>query len=251
MPLLRALDLEAGYRGKPILKGVSLELFPGEVVVLIGPNGSGKSTLLKALSGYLPSRGEVELLGKPLGAYTPVERARILAVLPQENDLPPTFTVEEAVEMGRYPHLSPFSGPGPSDRQAVEEALSLMGLQDFRRRPLATLSGGEKQRTFLARALAQQPRLLLLDEPLSRLDVNYALELLTLLRNLARRGMGILAVEHHLAYARLLATRAVALRDGNILAEGAPEAIFRPDLLADLYRVGADHRRHLARLLEG
>ncbi|MDI3270147.1 MAG: ABC transporter ATP-binding protein [Bacillota bacterium] len=229
---------------------MSLDLWPGEVLVLIGPNGSGKSTLLKVLSGYLsPARGQVELLGKPLGSYAPQGRARVLASLPQENQLPPTFTVEEAVEMGRYPHLPPFSGLRAVDRQAVEAALSRMKLSALRSRFLSTLSGGEKQRVFLARALAQEPRILLLDEPLSRLDVNHALELLATLQKLARGGMGILAVEHHLAYARLLASRAVALREGKILAEGSPEDIFQVSLLAALYGVQGEHGEALQRLL--
>lgn len=246
------LSVRAGRSGPLLLCGVDCRLLAGEVLSVVGPNGSGKTTLVRALSGRLrPHAGEVRLLGRPLFALSPLERARTLAVLPQENALPFALTVEEVVEMGRYPHLGRFGRPGPRDRRAVALAMERMGVDRLARRLFPTLSGGEKQRVLVARALAQEPEVLLLDEPTANLDVNHALELLRLVRSLAADpGLGVLVVEHVLAFARRFADRVLALKAGRRYAEGPPEEVLAPEVVADLFDVTDEAgRRALPSLL--
>ena len=231
--------LEAkGIVGPYALLGVDLAVRPGEWVALLGPNGSGKSTLLRVMAGLLwPRSGKVLLEGRPLRAYGSYARGRLLAYLPQGGPYPEGLLVEEVVRLGRLPHLGLWGQEGREDGEAVEWALEVTGASRFRGRYLGSLSGGERQRVLLARALAARPRYLLLDEPTTFLDLEYLGGLLALLRGLAAKGMGVLAVLHDPNQAAL-ADRVAVLKGGRLLAEGRPEAVLTEPLLQGLYGQG-------------
>jgi len=226
-----------GYDERPVLRGVSFALAPGEFLGVIGPNGSGKSTLIKALTGLLPLRdGDVRLAGTPVAAYPPRELARRVAVVPQSSHPAFAFTVREVVEMGRHPYLGRFAVPGVEDREAVEEALALTDLLELRHRPVDQLSGGEFQRVTIARALAQRPRVLLLDEPTAHLDIGHQLAIFDLLARLhVERDLAVLCVSHDLNLAAEYCRRLLLLSTGTVYAEGSPTAVITQDNLLGVY----------------
>lgn len=233
-------DLSAGYSGKDVLAGVSLEFRSGELTAVVGPNGAGKTTLLRAISGALPpSAGAVYLDGKDLGALSPKQLARRLAMLEQRPQLGFDFTVRELVELGRLPHLSFPERLSRGDRQVVEEALSEVGLAELAGRRFSTLSGGEKQRAFLALALAQRPQVLLLDEPTAHLDVRHQLELMQFVRERLCQGLVVVMALHDLNLAAAFADRLVVLRGGRVLAMGSPTEVLTPELVWEAFGVEA------------
>ena len=237
---VRISELAAGYRGRPVLAGVSLELSPGELVAVVGPNGAGKTTLLRAISGALPpSAGAVYLDGKALGRLSPREVARRLAVVEQRPQVGFDFTVRELVELGRLPHLKFPDRLTPRDEEAVEEALAAVGLSGLAGRRFSTLSGGEKQRVFLAIALAQEPQVLLLDEPTAHLDVRHQLELMELVAERAQEGLAVLAAMHDLNLAAAFADRMILLVEGRVLAQGRPEEVLTRENLRAAFGVEA------------
>lgn len=240
--------LTVGYGAAPVLEGLSLRLESGELAALIGPNGSGKSTLLKAVTGRLRARaGRVLLFGRPLEAWPAADRARRVAVVSQEEPAPFAFRVDEVVAMGRSPHLKRFQREGARDRAAVLAAMEQTGVAGLAGRIFTTLSGGERQRVILARALAQEPRLLLLDEPTSHLDIGHQAEVLGLLRELCRtRGLAILTVLHDLNLASLYAPRLILLAGGRIVADGPPSSVLGAPLLEEVYGTRVILGRHPA-----
>ncbi|MBI4495255.1 MAG: ABC transporter ATP-binding protein [Chloroflexi bacterium] len=203
----------------------------GELVGVLGPNGSGKTTLLRLAAGTLrPRRGSVLLDGREVCSLPRAEVARRLAVVPQESRLPFAYTVREVVSLGRTPYAHLLAGPTRADRQAVETALELAGLVDLADRSFGELSGGERQRAILAMALAQQPRLLLLDEPTAHLDIAYQLDLLERLRGLNRTmGLTIVATTHDLNLAALIFDRLVLVQGGRIAADGPAAEVLVPE----------------------
>jgi len=212
----------AGYPGNRVLDGADLELMAGEMVALIGANGSGKTTLLRVLAGTLrPEAGRVELFGRPLSAWSRREIARRVAVLPQTSELPVGMNVAEVVALGRIPHATSRLGAAPADEEAVAAALRDVDAGDLADRPVTQLSGGERQRVLLALALAQEPQLLLLDEPTLHLDLAHQLALVAVLGRLrARRRLTVVSVLHDLNLATSFADRAVLVRDGRLDAAG-------------------------------
>jgi len=233
--MLRIESLTVGYGGAPVLRGLDLTVRPGEFVVVVGPNGSGKSTLVRALTRALsPAAGRILLDGRDLGRMRPREVARQLAVVAQETAVGFEFTVEEIVALGRTPHLRPLRGDTPRDREAVAEAMRQTGTAPLAGRLITALSGGEQQRVMVARALAQEPRLLVLDEPTAHLDIAYQVELLDLVRRLNRtQGLTVLAILHDLNLAALYADRVVMLKEGRCWADGAPaEVLTEANILA-------------------
>ncbi|HSW10757.1 MAG TPA: ABC transporter ATP-binding protein [Bacillota bacterium] len=235
-----ALRLEGatlGYRGGPVVHAVDLELPAGGFVGLIGPNASGKSTLLKAMSRVLqPLQGRATLDGEDLWRLPSMAVARRVAAVAQ--GLPPTFPLlaQELVLMGRLPHLRRFQGEGPRDLAVVRRALTLTGTLPLADRSLAELSGGERQRLSIARALAQEPKYLLLDEPTAHLDINYKVELLDLLRRLNRaENLAVLVILHDLNLAALYCDQLVLLRDGRVHVRGSPEAVLLSSHLQEVY----------------
>lgn len=236
-PVLAAESISCGYEENEVLHAISLQMQAGEFLGIIGPNGCGKSTLLAALTGWLPLRqGQVLLDGKPLRQYPTQTVARMVAVVPQASTPAFAFSVRETIEMGRYPHLGRLAGISAADRVIVDEALELTDLLHLQHRSVDRLSGGEYQRVTIARALAQQPKVLLLDEPTAHLDIGHQQAIFTLLSSLhTTRQMAILCVSHDINLAATYCRRIILLSQGNIIAEGSPEQVITEELLQQVY----------------
>jgi iron complex transport system ATP-binding protein len=216
------------------LAGVTLEVRRGAMHAVLGPNGSGKTTLVRvALGVHRPSAGTVELCGTPLDRWSRRDLARTAGVVAQREEVAFPQRVEETVALGRYPHLPPWHGPGAEDRRAVTRALEQCDLSTLAGRWIATLSGGEYQRVRIARALAQEPALLVLDEPTASLDLRHEMELFELARRLAdERHLGVLLITHHVNLAARYADRLLILSAGRAVAEGGVEVLTRPTVEA-------------------
>jgi iron complex transport system ATP-binding protein len=243
-PILELRDVSFGYRrrGRPdreVLRGVSLSVAPGELVALLGPNGSGKTTMLRLAVGVLPARsGRVEVDGRPVGAWTRREIAQRIAVLPQLPTVPDGFRVEELVEMGRAPHARSRFGATAEDASAVERALLDADAVDLAGRRVDELSGGERQRVLVAMTLAQEPRLLLLDEPTQHLDLAHQVALLATLDRLRRtRGLAVVAVLHDPALTALAHPRVVLLAEGRVVADGPASEVLQPGTVARVFDI--------------
>lgn len=242
-----------GYGERGVLDGVDLAIRRGELVALLGANGSGKTTLLRLLAGTLrPDRGTVALAGRPVGEWQRHELARRVAVLPQQLDLPAGFRVAELVEMGRAPHARRLFGATAEDEAAMERALIDAGALELAHRSIDELSGGERQRVLVAMALAQEPELLLLDEPTTHLDVAHQVALLATIARLRRsRQLTVLAVLHDLTLAAAFAPRVALLHQGRLLADGAPGEVLSEGRVREVFGVAtrqawtADGRAHL------
>lgn len=241
------LDVENivwGADGRKILRGVSLEVGSGEVVGLIGPNGSGKTSLLRCVYKVLEPQAGLISLGEEDVLRSSVRRmARRTAVVPQETPGEFDFAVREIAAMGRSPHKGLFERETAEDRKIVDESLSRVGMLPFAERQFSTLSGGEKQKVLVARALAQKARLLVLDEPTNHLDVGHQLEVLGLVRGL---GVSALAALHDLNLAALFCDRIYVLSGGEVFASGTPDEVLRPELIETVYGVASEVRIHPA-----
>jgi len=221
----------------PALDGVSMEVPDGSLYAVLGPNGSGKSTLLRALLGVTPvTEGRVLLNERETSSWSRRDLARAVGVVPQSEMIAFPLTVREMVGMGRYPYLGSIGGEADSDRRAVEEAMSVCDVELLGARDVMTLSGGELQRVRIARALAQQPRALVLDEPTTSLDIRHEMAILELLRSSANEGMTIVLVTHGLDLAARFADRMLLLDRGRVAAEGPPSEVMRSDVLEAVYR---------------
>lgn len=222
---------------RDVLSDVSAEAASGEMVGILGPNGAGKTSLLRIMAGLRrPSRGAVLLDGTLLSRLRPRELARSLAIVEQSLEVHEDMTVEEATALGRTPYRSTFDPLGQEDRDAIEHALAATGLSAHRTRSWRSLSGGEQQRAQLARALAQQPVIVVLDEPTNHLDIRYQLELLELLRS---EGLTVVTALHDLNLAARFCDRVIVLQQGRITAAGAPEDVITAPLIEDAYGVTA------------
>jgi iron-chelate-transporting ATPase len=232
---LRALSF--AVPGRTLLEPLSLELAPGKVIGLIGHNGSGKSTLLKLLARQQPAGGgEIQFEGKALSAWGHRDFARRLAYLPQQTAAAEGMLVRELVALGRYPWHGALGRFGAVDRAKVEEAMALTGVEAFADRLVDTLSGGERQRVWLAMLVAQDARMLLLDEPISALDIAHQVEVLNLVRRLSReRGLGVLVVLHDVNMAAECCDELLALHSGRLVARGSPQEIMVPDVLRRIF----------------
>jgi len=239
---LRTAALSAGYGRTIAIRNVSLVMASGELTCLLGPNGAGKTTLLRALAGLLrPSAGAVELDGVPLAAMTARVRARRIAYVPQVSPDGLPLTVREMVALGRQPHLVGRFHAAAADRMAVEDALAALGLTALADRPCSALSGGEWRRMLIAQGLAQEPEVLLLDEPTAFLDPPARYQVLAHVRVLAAgRGLIAVAALHDVFLARVHADCAVLLREGCVVAGGPPAAVLDPAHLSELYACPAD-----------
>jgi iron complex transport system ATP-binding protein len=236
---LELRQVSAAYPGNDhaVVQDVSLMVEPGEMLALIGANGAGKSTLLRIANGVLrPVSGEARLDDEPLSALNAKERARRIAVVPQEGPIPNGMFVHEMVGLGRTPYVRALLGPTSRDRAAVDWAMSVAGVQTLAGRFVDELSGGERQRVILARALAQQPRLLLLDEPTANLDLHHQVAMLELVRGLSReQGLGVVAAVHDLQLAALYCDRVALLHRGRLISHGPPEAVLTESLLLEAF----------------
>jgi iron complex transport system ATP-binding protein len=241
-------------RRREVLRSVDLTLARGELVALVGTNGSGKTTLLRLLTGVLqPDAGSVRFDGRPLAEWRRGELARRVTVLPQQLDLPVGFRVAELVEMGRAPHARRLFASTEADARAVARALADADALELADRYAEELSGGERQRLLVAMALAQEPDLLLLDEPTLHLDLAHQVALLAAIRRLRdQRGLTVLAVLHDLNLAAAFAPRVAVLDEGRVVADGPPADVLTPDLVRRVFGVAvdeartADGHRHLA-----
>ncbi len=234
---LRAENIRAGYGDIDVLRGISLAVQAGELLAIVGPNGAGKSTLLRVLGGAMrPASGALDLLGRPLDSFDRRELARSVAVVSQENAVAFRFTVIEVVLMGRAPHLGAFHFESPRDLEIASAALARFNLQPFAHRHIQELSGGERKRVFLARAVAQEPRVTLLDEPTAFLDLKHVAEIMSVFRELcARRAMAVVATMHDLNAAALYADRVMLMKDGAAVGCGPPAEILTADNLRRVY----------------
>jgi iron complex transport system ATP-binding protein len=239
--LVEVEGLAFAYSDRPVLRDVSFRLAAGELVALCGPNGAGKSTLLRLLLGlHAPAAGRLQLGGAPLGTLSRREIARRAALLPQESPLDLPLTVREVVALGRLPHLGRFQAEGPADARAVEAALAATDTSVLCDRPVTELSGGERQRVHLARALAQEAPVLLLDEPIAGLDLVHQLEVLDLLRAVVDGGRGTIVALHDLSLAARCCDRMLLLAEGTLQADAPPAAVLTPEALARFFAVRAD-----------
>jgi iron complex transport system ATP-binding protein len=234
---LEAEALSFRYHAEPVLTGLSLRLAPGERAALLGRNGSGKSTLLNLAAGVLrPQGGCLRLNGTDLAAIPPRERARQVAMVAQTLSVPPAFTVRELVSLGRTPYLSALRGERAEDSAAVARAMEQAQVAELAGRFISEVSGGERQRAALAMALAQDPALLLLDEPTSHLDIHHQMALLNLVRSLNQReGTTVLAAMHDFNLAALWFDRLLLLDEGRIVADGPPAAVLEAERIERVF----------------
>jgi iron complex transport system ATP-binding protein len=225
-PLFSLAHISFAYRQTPVIRGVSLEIAGGETVAIVGPNGAGKSTLLRLLAGHLsPQGGTIRFKGGDTGSLDARALARSVATLPQGMDVPFAFTVDEFVLMGRYPHLKGLGSYTQGDREIAQKVMGRMEIGHLARRSVNTLSEGERQKVYLAQCIAQEPEALLLDEPVSHLDIRHQIRTLEFLAGLGGSGISVIMILHDLNQAAEFCSRIVLLSQGAVYADGSPEAV--------------------------
>lgn len=236
--ILEARSVAVRYRPKaPLaLDGVNCQVAGSELVAVVGPNGSGKTTLVRVLLGLLPlERGTALVDGRAVGSWSRAALARLVGVVGQQEESVFRLTVAETVMLGRYARLGPLAAPGAADRAAVEASLRRCDIVELADRPIDSLSGGEWKRVRVARALAQEPRALVLDEPTASLDIRHEMELFELMRQLVDGGLAGLVITHHLNLAARFADRIVLLDRGVVVAEGTPAEVMNRDTLSRVF----------------
>ena len=235
--VLRLEGLEAGYGRKRVLQGVSLEMESGLVYSLIGPNGCGKSTLLKTIAGLIDKiSGDIYIEGKNTGEFNEAELSKKLAIVLTHSRSAEYMSCRQIVALGRYPHTGRLGFLGAEDEKKIDEALSLVGAEDIADRDFSRLSDGQRQRIMIARAICQEPKLLLLDEPTSFLDIRYRLDILRIIKRLAgEKNLAVLMSMHELEYAGQVSDKLVCIRDGRLDRIGSPEEVYTGDYIKELY----------------
>lgn len=236
--IIQARNISVRYRpgASLALDGVSCEVNTSQLVAVVGPNGSGKTTLLRALLGLMPvERGDVMIDGRPVGQWPRRLLAQTVGVVGQHEEAVFPLSVAETVMLGRYAYLGPLSAPGPRDRAAVQTALERCDIVALAERPVDSLSGGEWKRVRVARALAQEPRVLVLDEPTASLDVRHEMELFELVARLVVGGLAGLVITHHLNLAARFAHRMLLLQQGSVVAAGTPAEVLNPETLSRVF----------------
>jgi iron complex transport system ATP-binding protein len=237
-PVLEARDLSFGFPGRTVGRGVSFSLEPGEAMCVLGPNGGGKTTLFRTLLGLLaPHGGEVRLQGTSLGALSRAEVARLAGYVPQGHTAYFAYTLRQFVLMGRTARLGAFAVPGAADRRVADQALESLGIAALAERPINEVSGGERQLALVARALAQEPRLLVMDEPTASLDFGNQVRVLERILALTASGIAVLFSSHDPDHAFIGAQRALLLGEGRVLESGDPREVVRAETLQRLYGV--------------
>jgi iron complex transport system ATP-binding protein len=236
---LAAESIHAALGGARVIRGVSFAAEGSAFIGLIGPNGVGKTTLVRAIAGLIPFEGSVTLDGRPLAALPPRERARQMSYLAQGAGSHWPLEVSRLVALGRLPHLAPFARPAAEDEAAIARAMHFAGVEEFTGRDVLTLSGGERARVLLARALAVEAPLLLVDEPVAALDPYHQLRIMEVLRAYADEGRTVIAVLHDLTLAARHCDRLILLDNGKVKADGAPAEVLTAANLRETYRIEA------------
>jgi iron complex transport system ATP-binding protein len=245
-PLLEFMHVDFAYGDRNIVSDIDASISGNECIAVVGRNGAGKTTLLRLAAGTLtPSSGEVRLKRRALRSLKQREIARSVAFVPQHVEVPFSFTVEQFVEQGRTPFLKTFGGLDATDRKAVHRAMELTDTWSFRSRIFNQLSGGERQRVKIALGLAQQPQLLLLDEPMLSLDIGRQFEMIDLIGSLRREGIAILASIHDLALVEDAFSSVWLLNPGETIRQGSPEEVLRPEVLESAFDCPPRHRPSL------
>jgi len=241
--ILSFSDLDFSYNDRPVVTGLNATIGNDACIALAGPNGAGKTTLLRLASGSLqPDQGEVRLEGRPLASRRRRDIARSIALVPQNVEMPFPFTVQQFVEQGRTPYLSFFGEFGSADREAVDRALILTDTISLRNRVFNQLSGGERQRVKIALGLAQEPRVLLLDEPTQHLDIGRQLEMIDLIHTLRSEGIAILAAMHDLPLIEGAFSSVWMMSPGEPMMQGSPQEMLDPALLERVFNCSSHHR---------
>ena len=240
-PPLEVRGLGYDYADKKVLDDIAFSLTPGEVLGILGPNGCGKTTLLRNLNRNLsPARGCVMLDGTDMSGMRKRDIAREVAVVPQSNEIRFAFTVREMVEMGRMPFQEAFRGSSSEDERIVDHAMEVTGISGMADRTINTMSGGERQRVVIARAIAQTPEVLLMDEPTLHLDINMQFEILDLVRGLSEtEGLTVVIVSHDLPMVARYCDRMILIRDHRVFAEGRPENVLTPENMRSVFNIDA------------
>ena len=235
--MLKANHITVRYGDHTVVNDLSFQLKEGQWLMLVGPNGAGKSTLIETISQGVPYEGSIDLEGKDIRRYKPAQLARKVGVLAQKNTVGYSYSVDEVVGLGRYAHASGFLSARDADgKDQVEKALALTGLTELRHASVLTLSGGELQRTFLAQVFAQNPQILILDEPANHLDLVYQKHIFSLIGEwLKQPGRAVMSVVHDLSLARRYGTHAVLLNQGRCAAQGAIGDVLTPENLRAVY----------------
>ncbi len=237
--MLKAEHISVRFGEQAVVNDLSFELEEGQWLMLAGPNGAGKSTLINAVAQSVPYSGSIELLGRPIRSYKPAQLAREIGVLSQHHHVGYAYTVEEIVSLGRYAHQKGFLNARDGDAEKyVENALELTGMEPFRHKSILTLSGGEVQRAFLAQVFAQNPRILILDEPANHLDLIYQKHIFSLIDEWRRQsGRAVVSVVHDLSLARRYGTHAVLMDQGKCVAQGKLQEVLTKQRLQQVYRM--------------
>jgi ABC-type cobalamin/Fe3+-siderophores transport system ATPase subunit len=233
-------NVSAGYGARTVISEICASFRSGEVVCMLGPNGCGKTTLFKALLGLIPSQGDLLFGARSLRTLSSRERARTLAYVPQVHSPPFPFSALDVVLMGRTPFVGVFSAPSPADTDEAVRTMGMLRIGHLCDRDYSQLSGGERQLVLIARALAQAPRFLVMDEPTSHLDFGNQIRALNLIRELATSDMGVILTTHVPDHAFMCASRVIALLDGRIVGSGPPHEVLTRELLREMYRVDVD-----------
>ncbi len=232
-------DLSAGYNGKDAVRDISFEVSEGEILTLIGPNGGGKSTVLKAISGYIPkSGGRVELCGQSMEAFSRADMAKMLSVMLTEHIRPDLMTCRDVAAAGRYPYTGMFGVLTSEDHRIVDDALRAVNAEDLADVDFNSVSDGQRQRVLLARAICQQPRILILDEPTSYLDIRHKIMFFEILKQqVAGSGIAVIMSLHELDFAERVSDKVLCIKDGGIFLSGKPNEIFSEENIKALYDI--------------
>ncbi len=241
MKILELKNISFAYGNKDVLNAISLDIAEGDFISIIGPNGSGKSTLIKIINNiYQPKTGEVLLRDKIIGSYKIKDIAKEISLVPQEVDINYDFTVEDIVAMGRYAHLKTFGSESEEDYKIIEEAMILTNVYGLKDRKVTEISGGEKQRTMIAKAIAQDSNIILLDEPTSSLDMNHQIEIMEFLTKLNKeKKLTVITVLHDVNLASRYSNKLILIKDGRIIDRGSPEEVITEENMRDAYNLEA------------